>query len=81
MSDELSKPKITQNYSKLIPSRVGEIHVDYEKSSIDIISKSVRIWRSIIACGVHLPAIGRDTPQRTHRLRRDTHLRRLTHRH
>ena len=34
----------------------------YEKSSIDIISKSVRIWRSIIASRILLPTIGRDTP-------------------
>ena len=49
---------------------------NYEKSSIDIISKSVRIWRSIIACGLLLPTIGRDPPLSPHRLWRDTHLQR-----
>ena len=49
---------------------------NYEKISIDIISKSVRIWRSIIACGLRLPTIGRDPSLCSHRLWRDTHLQR-----
>ena len=81
MSDELSKPKITQNYSKLIPSKVGEIHVDYEKSAIDTFRCNVRLRVRIACVRIYGCAYWRDTPQRTHRLRRDTHLRRLTHRH
>ena len=81
MSDELSKPKITQNYSKLIPSRVGEIHVDYEKSAINTFRCNVRLRVRIACVRVHGCAYGRDTPLRTHRLWRDTYLRRLTHRH
>ena len=53
---------------------------NYEKSTIGISSKSVRVWWDIADRGVCDTADGRDTPQRTHRLRRDTHLQRLAHR-
>ena len=49
---------------------------NYEKSTIGISSKSVRVWWDIADRGVLLPATGGDSPQRTHRLRRDTHLQR-----
>ena len=35
---------------------------NYEKSTIDISGKSMRIWGRIAPCGLYLPAIGRDTP-------------------
>ena len=54
---------------------------NYEKSTIGISSKSVRVWWDIADRGVCDTADGRDTPFGVDRLRRDTHLRRLPHRH
>ena len=41
----------------------------------------MRFWMSHANGGVYCPAIGGDTPQRADRLRRDTDLQRLPHRH
>ena len=49
---------------------------NYEKSTIGISSKSVRVWWDIADRGFLLPATGRDTPFGVDRLRRDTHLQR-----
>ena len=49
---------------------------NHEKSTIAFSSQSVRIWMSHADGGVYCPAISRDSSQRTHRLRRDTHLQR-----
>ena len=54
---------------------------NYEKSTIGISSKSVRVWWDIADRGVCDTADGRDTPFGVDRLRRDTHLRWLPHRH
>ena len=54
---------------------------NYEKSTIGISSKSVRVWWDLADRGLLLPAIGRSPPLRPHCLRRDTHLRWLPHRH
>ena len=60
---------------------MGEIHVDYEKSAINTFRCNVRLRVRIACVRIRGSAYGRDTSLRTHRLRRDTHLRRLTHRH
>ena len=49
---------------------------NYEKSTIGMSSKSVRVWSSAIDSGVCDTADGRDTPFGVDRLRRDTHLQR-----
>ena len=54
---------------------------NYEKITTNIIRRSVRVWSSAIDSGVCDTADGRDTPFGVDRLRRDTHLRWLPHRH
>ena len=49
---------------------------NYEKSTIGISSKSVRVWWDIADRRVCDTADGRDTPFGVDRLRRDTHLQR-----
>ena len=48
---------------------------NYEKEfTIDIIRDAMRLWMRAAGDGLPLPAIGRDTPQRAYRLRRNPHL-------
>ena len=49
---------------------------NYEKSTIGISSKSVRVWWDIADRGVCDTADGRDSSFGVDRLRRDTHLQR-----
>ena len=56
--------------------------MSYEKEyPIDIIRDAMRLWMRAAGDGFHPSTLGRDTPQRTYRLRRDTDLRWLPHRY
>ena len=68
-------------------TEVVEVVVDmktivvYEKITTDYCSSAVLFWMSHAGGGVYRSAAGGDTPQRAHRLWRDTDLQRLPHRY
>ena len=82
---KLSKPYLLTNTVEIVEisraKRVGDIIQDHEKDSVNTISKSVRIWNPIIACGICDTACGRDPPLAVDRLWRDTDFLGLAHRH
>ena len=60
---------------------MGVIKQDYEKDSINTICDAMRLWMHDAHGGLPLPTLGRDTPQRAYRLRRDTDFQRQSYRH
>lgn len=59
----------------------GKENRNHEKSSIDFISESVRVWSHVINRRLLQPTLGSDPPLYLDSLRRDTDILRLTHRH